>query len=90
MTILARDDDPPTGPSDEERQAFERTSRAMIRRVFEAVLADRWNAVQDIYREAQSQGEWLAVAVWAGLPGTVKERIRSEDETHRTGRSEGL
>lgn len=83
MTILARDDDPPTGPSDEERQAFERASRAKIRKIFAAVFEDRWSVVHDIYREAQTEGEWMAVAVWAGLPGTVKERIRSEDETNR-------
>lgn len=90
MPIVARDDDAPTGPPEEERLAWERASRAMIRRVFEAVLADRWEVVLDLYREAQAEGEWFLVAVWAGLPNTVKSRLREMNDANRgTERSEG-
>ena len=83
MPIIARTDDAPTGPPEEERLAWERASRATIRRVFEAVLADRWEAVASIWAEARGQGDWFAVAVWAGLPATVRERIREIDHANR-------
>lgn len=83
MPIVARDDDRPTGPPDSERLVWERASRAFIRAIFSAVLADRWPAVASIWAEAQAQGEWFAVAVWAGLPNTVKERLREMDDADR-------
>ena len=86
MPIVTDMIDTPLGPPDEERLAWERASRAVIRRIFEAVLSDNWSAVLDLYRESREQGEWFTVSIWAGLPATVKERIREMDsEPQRTG-----
>jgi len=88
FTVLMTDpvelhDDTPLGPPDEERLAWERASRAVIRRIFEAVLADNWSTVLDLYRESREQGEWFVTSIWAGLPATVKTRIRDMDAEAR-------
>jgi hypothetical protein len=91
VTILARDDDPPTGPSDEERQAFEKASRAIVRKMFDAVLRDQWATVFDLHREARSQGDWFAVAVWSALPGTLKDKLWDMDnDARRTDRTQSI
>lgn len=64
----------------EARLAMERASRTYIKRIFEAVLADRWDTVDSLWLEARTDGEWMAVAVWGGLPNTVKERLRGEEK----------
>lgn len=64
----------------EQRLAMERASRSYIKRIFDAVMADRWDTVISIWVEAKTHGEWMAVAVWAGLPATVKERLRGEQQ----------
>jgi hypothetical protein len=74
----------------EDRLAWERASRKYLSRIFSAVLLDHWSAVFSIYSESRSEGEWMQVAVWAGLPNTVKERIRSMDhESRGTGPGPG-
>lgn len=78
MVKLTKDDFP-TGPID-DRLAQERAARKMIRNIFEAVMCDRWGLVGDLWAEARSGGEWFATAVWAGLPNTVKERLRDMDD----------
>lgn len=62
----------------EDRLATERWIRAQIRRIYDAVLADRWNVVLALYLEAELAGDYHAIGVWAGLPSTVKERIREQ------------
>jgi len=76
-------DDTPLGPPDEERLEWERRSREYIRRIFAAVLADRWSTVYDLYRESREQGDWFTVSIWGGLPATVKERIREMESDKR-------
>jgi len=85
MAPIIATDDAPTGPPDDERLAWERASRAVIRRIFDLVMEDRWRAVLAVYHETREQGEWFTVAVWAGLPNTLKDRIRElNDEDFRT------
>jgi hypothetical protein len=83
MNEFVRDDFPLV---ENNRLELERASRAMIRRVFDAALEDKWTTVHSVYREAQDHSDWMAVAVWAGLPNTVKDRIRELDnDQRRTG-----
>lgn len=74
MPIIARDDG--AFVPDVARLELERLARRDIRRIFEAALADRWDSVASLWAEARAQGEWYSVAVWCGLPNTLKERIR--------------
>lgn len=60
----------------EQRLANERKCREYIKRIFASVMFGNWNATNSIWLEAANDGEWMAVAVWAGLPNTVKERLR--------------
>ena len=64
-------DDTLLSPPDDQRLEWERASRAVIRKIFEAALADNWSAVLDLYQETREQGEWFTVAVWCGLPNTL-------------------
>lgn len=68
---------------DGERLRLERASRAAIQRIYEAVLSDRWDTVWSVWTEARAQGEWFAVSVWAGLPNTVRARLREMDDATR-------
>ena len=70
-------------PPDSERLRWERASRAYIQRIFSAVMEDRWDIAHGVYREAQAEGEWMCVATWAGLPATVRERLRSMESEDR-------
>lgn len=74
MSIIAtqQQDDDPRG----ERLRNERACRAAIDRIFKAVLTDRWDLAFSVYRETREVDEWFHVAVWAGLPNTVKDRLR--------------
>ena len=72
---------------EDTRLALERQSRMYIQRIFSSVMADRWDAVFSVYQEACGHSDWMAVAVFAGLPNTVKEKIREhEHETRRPDR----
>lgn len=73
MPILATDAQPTDDP---DRLVNERACRAEIKRIFAAVLEDKWTLAYSIYRESRESGEWFHVAVWAGLPNTVRERLR--------------
>ena len=86
-TDLDLHDDTPLGPPDGERLEWERRCREYIKRIFDAVLADRWDVAYGVYRESRVVGgEWFHVAVWAGLPNTVKgQLLEIESGTQRVG-----
>ena len=67
----------------DDRLYRERLSRMYLQRIFASVMADRWDAVYSIYREACEHSYWMVVAVFAGLPNTVKEKIRSMESEDR-------
>jgi len=67
----------------DDRLYRERLSRMYLQRIFASVMADRWDSVYSVYQEACEHSDWMAVAVFAGLPNTVKDRIREMDSDAR-------
>ncbi len=74
------DDSIPLGPPNESRLVWERSARAMIRRMFEAALRNSPDTLVSLWAETREQGEWYTVAVWCGLPNTLKELLREIDQ----------
>ena len=74
---------PDSAPLNDDRLYRERASRMYIQRIFASVMADRWDSVFSIFVEARDHSAWMATAVWAGLPNTVKEKIRETDSDAR-------
>ena len=69
-------------PDRDERLRLERACRAQIRLIFQEVLADRWSLVWSLWQVAVQESEWFAVGVWAGLPNTVKQKLRELEQEH--------